>query len=300
MVSHFSRHQGLFLMSLILPVFAFSLCAIAGSAEPLSSIEWLDVLGEGSVSLVLLLWILALLISRPAGKLTHLLVMGLNLILFSSLLDLMDEFMHYSASSNWISMMESIPASIGMIMTTFAVWQWHKEQLALNAQWQTREGFVRNTDDLDPVTHLYSGEHWMMRMEQAIANTSCECKTLVLLDINDFSQFNSQYGHAEGNRYLRGLASLLSLSLPDNALVCRFAGDRFAILLLQDTQTGTANCISQLSNSIRNFAFYPQQSHSAICLSARYASEQINNLQHIQPLILRLNQLLDEQHVNAA
>lgn len=299
MLSHFTRHQGLFLMSVILPLLAFFMCVVAGNAEP-SNIEWLDVLGEGSVSLVLLLWILALLISRPAGKLTHLLVIGLNLILFSSLLDLMDEFMDYSASSNWISMMESIPASIGMVMTTFAVWQWHKEQLALNSQWKTREGFVRNTEDLDPITQLYSGEHWMERMERAITHTSCKFKTLVLLDINDFSQFNCHYGHVEGNRYLRGLASMLSLSLPENALVCRFAGDRFAILLLQDSETATTNCISQLIISIQHYAFYPQQSNSPICLSARYASEHIGNLKQIQPLIHRLNRLLDDQHTHAA
>lgn len=299
MVSHFTRHQGLFLMSLILPILAFFMCILAGTPES-GDIEWLDVLGEGSVTLVLLLWVLALLISRPAGKLTHLLVIGLNLILFSSLLDLIDEFMDYSASSNWISVMESIPAAIGMVLTTFSVWQWHKEQLALNLQWQTREGFVRNTEDLDPITQLYSGEHWMERMEQAIVNTLCEHKTLALLDINDFSQFNSRFGHTEGNRYLRSLASMLSLSLPSNALVCRFAGDRFAVLLLQDTEAETKQCISQLNDSIKHFAFYPQQSHSPICLSARYASEQIGNLKQIQPLIQRLNKRLDEHHVYAA
>ncbi|WP_420934608.1 diguanylate cyclase domain-containing protein [Alteromonas sp. A081] len=299
MVSHLTRHQGLFLLSFILPLMAFSLCVLAGTYEQ-SGIEWLDVLGEGSVSLVLLLWVLALLISRPSGKLTHLLVIGLNLILFSSLLDVMDEFMDYPASSNWISMMESIPASIGMVMTTFAIWQWHKEQLALNSQWQTREGFVRNTEDLDPVTQLYRGEHWIKRLEQAFNCAPDAHKTLVLLDINDFSQFNSQYGHKEGNRYLRGLASMLSLSLPSSSLVCRFAGDRFAILLIQDVKANTAKCISQLSDSISHFAFYPHQCNRPVCLSARHEAEEINCLADIQALILRLNQYLDEQHDHAA
>lgn len=299
MVSHLRRHQGLFLLSLTLPILAFAMCVLAGTPES-SGIEWLDVLGEGSVTLVLLLWILALLISRPSGKLTQLLVIGLNLILFSSLLDLMDEFMDYSASSNWVSMMESIPASIGMVMTTFAVWQWHKEQLTLNAQWQTREGFVRNTEDLDPVTQLYSGEHWMMRLEQAFAHKPHSYKTLVMLDINDFSQFNSQYGHNEGNRYLRGLSSMLSLSLPSGALVCRFAGDRFAILLLQDEKVDSANCIHQLSESIHHFAFYPHQCNTAICLSARHAAMEIVSMADINATILKLNQSLDKQHAHAA
>ena len=299
MVSHLRRHQGLFSLSLTLLILALAMCVLAGTPEA-SGIEWLDVLGEGSVTLVLLLWILALLISRPSGKLTQLLVIGLNLILFSSLLDLMDEFMDYSASSNWVSMMESIPASIGMVMTTFAVWQWHKEQLTLNAQWQTREGFVRNTEDLDPVTQLYSGEHWMMRLEQAFAHKPRSYKTLVMLDINDFSQFNSQYGHKEGNRYLRGLSSMLSLSLPSSALVCRFAGDRFAILLLQDEKVDSANCINQLSQSIQHFAFYPHQCNTAICLSARHAAMEIASMADINTTILTLNQSLDKQHAHAA
>lgn len=299
MISHLARHKGLTTLSLVIPSLAVVMCIFAGTPDA-EGIEWLDVIGEGSVMLVLLLWILALLISRPAGKLTRLLVVGLNLILFSSLLDLMDEFMDYADSLNWISMMESMPASVGMVMMTFAVWQWHKEQLALNAQWHTREGFVRNTEDLDPVTQIYSGEHWITRLAHVFSQAPDLYKTLVLLDINHFNQFNTRFGHEEGNRYLRGLASLLTLSLPSTSLVCRFAGDRFAILLLHDGQDNTSHYLTQLSDSIQQFAFYPQRHPLPIRLTARYAAEQVRDLSEVEDVIRALNRRLDGLYEQAA
>jgi hypothetical protein len=72
--------------------------------------------------------------SRPSGKVTNLLVIGLSLVTFSAILDLFDEFMAPISAINWISLFESIPAAIGMFVMTYALYLWHLEQLALNQQ----------------------------------------------------------------------------------------------------------------------------------------------------------------------
>jgi len=47
----------------------------------------------------------------------------------------------------------------------------------------------------------------------------------------NFSFVNRQYGIVEGDRILREIAHLLLMNIRKTDLVCRYAGDRFVILL---------------------------------------------------------------------
>lgn len=55
--------------------------------------------------------------------------------------------------------------------------------------------------------------------------------SLLLFDIDHFHQFNQQHGHAEGDSALVAVAQTLSGCLPDGALIGRYAGDKFGVLL---------------------------------------------------------------------
>lgn len=54
--------------------------------------------------------------------------------------------------------------------------------------------------------------------------------TLLLLDIDNFKQYNDQYGHAVGDEILRQTARLMKRCSRDHDLVARIAGDEFAVV----------------------------------------------------------------------
>ena len=62
------------------------------------------------------------------------------------------------------------------------------------------------------------------------ADTGSSDGTVVLLDIDNLKRINDAFDHAMGDRVIGEVASLLSASAPDDALVARIGGDEFLLL----------------------------------------------------------------------
>jgi len=54
---------------------------------------------------------------------------------------------------------------------------------------------------------------------------------LVMLDIDQFKAVNDTYGHAAGDKILKGVANVLTNSLRESDIVARIGGEEFALLL---------------------------------------------------------------------
>ncbi|MET1254983.1 GGDEF domain-containing protein [Aliikangiella maris] len=272
---------GFILLTLIL---TFSI----GSFKSTSQIEISDILGEGGIALISLIWIIAILISRPAGRVTRLLVYGLLFLHISLLLDLLDEFLIYPANHTWLTAYESIPAPIGMILMSIALYHWHNEQIMLNQQLQNRERYYREHALSDYVTGLYSAQymHTQIQMELARSNNSSRF-CLLMVDVDNFDYFVRQFGDTKADRLLREIANLILMNLRTTDLACRYSGDRF-IILLPDTHYGEAIQISyQLETAINALAFKPEKNAQAfyhrasISLADSKNVENLNDLYHV-------------------
>lgn len=57
--------------------------------------------------------------------------------------------------------------------------------------------------------------------------------TLILGDIDNFKQVNDTYGHECGDRLLKDIAELMKAVVPDEAVVSRWGGEEFLLLLPQ-------------------------------------------------------------------
>ncbi|MDC8832348.1 GGDEF domain-containing protein [Alteromonas gilva] len=287
-----TRHQGLLAFVLSIIGSAIALSVINGELKPVADIEWLDVVGEGSIGLLTLCWILVVMISRPPGKVTGMLVAGISLFNFSTLLDVFDEFTYYPPSADWVSVVEPIPAAIGMVVMSYALYLWHQEQLALNRQLQRREMWYRAHDQIDAITQLYCANYWRARateLQEQNVQTS-----IVVLDINDFAQFNVRYGHAEGDRFLREISQLILMNLRTVDLACRYAGDRFVILMPEISQRDAAEFAAQLECSIRNVAFKSGGQTTAIFHSVRSVCGVLDQQLSLTELMTALNRQLDQ------
>jgi len=288
-----NRHQGLISLVAACISISVSLSFGLGELKNWAQIAWLDVLGEGSVALLSIVWIVAIMASRPPGKVTTALVLGLSCFLFSALLDWFDEFVHYQAAAEGLSIIESLPAAIGMVIMSYALYQWHQEQLALNRQLHRRESGVRRHDQIDFITQLYRADYMRGQIDTQLRTKDGSHFSIVMLDIDHFDGFNRRYGTVEGDRLLREMSELILMNLRNTDLACRYAGDRF-ILLLPNTELRTAHELAeQIQKSISHLAFKPESQATAVYHTLSYAAEMARPNDAVDSIISRVNHDLD-------
>lgn len=269
-----------------------------GELRPAAEIDWFDVLGEGGVLLFALTWIVAAIISRPPGRVTTLLVAGLNCFAFTALLDFLDESMGYSAAHQWLSMLESMPAAFGMVVMSLALIGWHKEQKALNRQLERREWSYRNHEQIDPVTQLYQADYWRARVSDLKVHQLNGC--VMMLDIDGFSAFNENHGYQEGDRFLQDIARLLVMHVRASDLVCRYAGDRFVVLMPELSCSEGLRLANEMQVSVRHLAFKSGANTTALFQSARVSVLDISDGKDAESLLTMLQNRLDNRENHAA
>ena len=74
--------------------------------------------------------------------------------------------------------------------------------------------------------------------------------TLLMVDIDDFKQFNDTYGHSQGDEHLKTIAQLISGNVRQPDLVARIGGEEFGVILPHTTQIGGQDLAERIRKSI--------------------------------------------------
>jgi diguanylate cyclase (GGDEF)-like protein len=84
----------------------------------------------------------------------------------------------------------------------------------------------------DSLTGLLHRGRFQSDAEQAISESlrTGQPLSLLVLDVDHFKSINDRFGHAEGDRVLKSIATLLVEAAGENAQVYRIGGEEFAIL----------------------------------------------------------------------
>ena len=85
----------------------------------------------------------------------------------------------------------------------------------------------------DSLTGLYNHRHFYdcLAEQVEISDQTQTELSLMYLDIDDFKYYNELYGHVTGDDVLRIIAEMLREDMPDNAIISRFGGEEFTVLL---------------------------------------------------------------------
>lgn len=90
---------------------------------------------------------------------------------------------------------------------------------------------LRRLAYIDPLTGLGNRVRLEESVNEAIGGGNQKCSALFFIDIDNFRSVNESLGHSVGDRYLGEAVARLHRFVPDEALVCRYAGDKFAVLV---------------------------------------------------------------------
>jgi diguanylate cyclase (GGDEF)-like protein len=244
-----------------------------GDLKAVSEWVWLDIIGEGGSALLALVWLGLVLKSRPAGRVTNYLALGLSCIFFSWWIDSLDEFIRLPDSITWDHWLESGPMPVGMILLTIGIYHWHREQLAISAQMEKRERLFREHRLFDKLTPLGSADYLKRQLVDSLGESIRQQQplSLLVLDLDNFASINQNFGHAEGDAVLQALSHLLLLNLRRQDLLCRLAGDRFVVLLPNTGERQAQLLAQELQHAVHRLAHKTRQHGERLQLAASTA-----------------------------
>ena len=229
----------------------------AGELKAAAEIDYLDLVGEGGAALVALGWLFLILSSRPAGSITSLLSGGIFCMGLSLLQDSLDEFIVLPDSATWEVWVEAGAMPLGMIALTWGLYLWRREQVVIMGQLRKRERLFRRHGCIDATTQVGGLRYLRDQLALEVKRTEKESRNfaLLLVDLDGFARINRDFSQREGDRILHLVSELLMLNLRNSDLVCRYAGDRYAVLLPDTTLDQAETIATELKEAIAHFAF---------------------------------------------
>ncbi|GAB6389612.1 GGDEF domain-containing protein [Stutzerimonas marianensis] len=241
-----------------------------GQIKTWAEINWMDVAGEGGSAALALVWLIMLLHSRPAGRVTRLLALGLACVFFSWWMDTLDEFIHLPELAAWDNWLETAPMPIGLMLITLGIYHLNQEQRAISQQMSKREKGFREHRLFDKLTPLGAAEYLRQQLQLALvqAREQAQPLSLVAVDLDDFSAINQRFGQTEGDAVLQAVAHLLLLNLRQQDLLCRLAGDRFVAVLPNTGEAQARSIACELQRAVDSLAHRTEQHGERLHLQA--------------------------------
>lgn len=261
---------------------------------PKDVIKWSHVVGEGGTATICFIWMIMFLRSRPAGRITRLLSIGMCCVCFSMWMDMLDEFIKLPPEAAiWDILLEKAPMPIGMLLITLGIYHLHKEQQAIAAQMSKRERLFREYHLFDKLIPLNGAQYLRQHLKQALAQAETEQQPLsvIAIDLDDFSEINQVYGHEEGDQVLQVVAQLLLFNLRQQDVLCRLAGDRFVAVLPNTGAAQAMDMAEDMRQSVASVAHRTQRHGERLHLRATAVAAMAID-ENEEQLLKRLNLLV--------
>ena len=109
----------------------------------------------------------------------------------------------------------------------------------------------------DPLTQIFNYRHFSQTLDFELKRLHRvqENLALIMMDVDDFKSYNDTFGHLEGDTLLKEISKILKSHLRETDIVCRYAGDEFAIILPNTDAEGARNVAEKVREMISKHLF---------------------------------------------
>lgn len=114
---------------------------------------------------------------------------------------------------------------------------------------------LRSLALIDDLTGLYNrrgfftlAEHHLKLAERMYKNFY-----LIFSDIDNLKKINDDFGHLQGDLFLKKVAEILRYSFRDSDIIARIGGDEFVVLIPETTDYNAKSAITRLQENIKKY-----------------------------------------------
>jgi diguanylate cyclase (GGDEF)-like protein/PAS domain S-box-containing protein len=110
------------------------------------------------------------------------------------------------------------------------------------------EALLNEQSIRDPLTGLFNRSYMEETLERELLRALSKHHSLgiIMLEVDDFKQFNDTCGHVAGDAILRELGILLLEHIRGEDVACRYGGDEFIIILPETSRLATRERVKQI------------------------------------------------------
>ncbi|MCJ8337968.1 MAG: diguanylate cyclase [Pseudomonadales bacterium] len=120
----------------------------------------------------------------------------------------------------------------------------------------------RNDPRVDPVTKLFNRGVFDREVDQLVQLSAGTVASIAIFELDNFQDFNEEYGQQMGDKIILFVANLLSNQCKAPSLAIRFAGTRFAMILLGSDIVQATEISESLRKKIESIRLRQKNSNS--------------------------------------
>ena len=123
---------------------------------------------------------------------------------------------------------------------------------------------------IDPVTWAHSRGYFLETLDSEVIRAKRYNRglSLVFFDIDDFGEFNTTYGHTQGDRLLRAVAMTLGGSVAPPEIVARCGGDDFVLVLPESNRAAAVELTSKVVQKLESLSVFEADDKVGVSVSA--------------------------------
>jgi len=125
-------------------------------------------------------------------------------------------------------------------------------QSSLSLQNALLHGELERLSVTDRLTELYNHGYFQQRLEEEIGRATRfgHELALIMLDIDDFKEFNDTYGHPRGDAVLCAVSRIIKENLREIDVAARYGGEEFIVVLPETDADGARAVAERIRDSV--------------------------------------------------
>ncbi|HEY2514448.1 MAG TPA: diguanylate cyclase, partial [Polyangiaceae bacterium] len=156
--------------------------------------------------------------------------------------------------------------------------------------------FAETHAAVDALTGLYNRRHFEARLREEILHVRRHSRPLsvLLIDLDHFKSINDTFGHEDGDKVLKHVATTIRGVLRTEDTPCRYGGEEF-VILLRESELEAAHFVGErLRTALQKapIALGPQQESRVITFSGGIAGAHLGNQFDVDELVSRADQAM--------